>query len=131
MDIEDARPNETIHRSIASYTVCYESVETYVTFTNMMGIILLTFYKKGPEEQSSGTQIVNGAGSIFAKNQGLSSAVGNEFTYLMRQAQEASEKMSESQKQKTIERIKKAGDSFIHSKAYKDWVDDNNIQNKK
>lgn len=131
MDIDGARPNETIHRSITSYTVCYESVETYVTFTNMMGIILLTFYKKGSEEQSSGTQIFNGAGSICAKNQELASAVGNEFTYLMQQAKEASEKMSESQKQKTVERIKKAGDSFINSKVYKDWVDDNSIQSKK
>lgn len=128
MSIEEARPNETIHRSISSYTVCYEELRTYVTFTNMMGIILLTFYSKGAEEQSSGTQIFNGAGTIVAKNQGLVSAVGNELSYLMQQAKEASENMSEAQKQKTIERLKKAGEDFLNSAAYKDWESDQNIK---
>lgn len=128
MSVEEARPNETIHRSILSYTVCYEELRTYVTFTNMMGIILLTFYSKGAEEQSSGTQIYNGTGTIVAKNQGLVSAVGNELSYLMQQAKEASENMSEAQKQKTIERLKKSGEDFLNSAAYKDWESDKKIK---
>lgn len=127
ISIDEARPNETIHRSISSYTVCYEDVGTYVTFTNMMGIILLTFYKKSSDEQSFGTQINNGTGRILAKNQRLTSAVGNEFAYLMQLTKESSEKMSETQKQKTIDRIKNAGDEFLSSAAYRDWINDKNI----
>ena len=128
MNIEEARPNETIHRSISSYTVCYEELKTYVTFTNMMGIILLTFYGKGTEEKSRGTQIFNGSGIIMAKNQELVSAVSSEFFYLVQQAKAASENMSEAQKQKTIERMKKAGEDFLKSAVCKDWESDQNIK---
>ena len=93
-----------------------------------MGIILLTFYSKGSEETSKGTQIFNGSGTIMAKNQELVSAVGNELAYLMQQAKEASGNMSEAQKQKTIERMKKAGEDFLKSATYKDWESDQNIK---
>lgn len=128
MNAEEARPNETIHRSISSYTVCYEGSRTYVTFTNMMGIILLTFYSKGTEEESKGTQIFNGSGTVMAKNQKLVSAVWNEFFVLMRQANEASDNMSEVQKQKTMDRLKKAGQNILNSATYKDWESDQKIK---
>ena len=46
----------------------------------------------------------------------------------MQQAKEASENMSEAQKQKTIERLKKAGEVFLNSAAYKDWESYQNIK---
>lgn len=36
--------------------------------------------------------------------------------------------MSEAQKQKTIERMKKAGEDFLKSAACKDWESDQNIK---
>lgn len=126
--IQEVRPHESIFRSETSYTVCYESVGTYVTFTNMMGIILLTFYRKRPEEQLLGTRIFNGEGTIYAKNQRMISTVGNELTRQMMQLKNMSENMSEEQKQKINERIRKSGKNFFDSNAYKNKVADQNIE---
>lgn len=124
IDISDLRPNTTFHRGISSYTFCYESEKTYGTITNMLGIILLTFYHLGVEEKWINTKIVNGNGTIAAKDQHITSVVGNEFTNIMMTAQKAFEAMSQTQKDKIERRVRSAGDSFKDSAVYRDWVND-------
>lgn len=41
----------TEHRGITSYTFCFEDDGIYWTITNMMGIVLITLYKKGNQEK--------------------------------------------------------------------------------
>ena len=47
---------------------------------------------------------------------------------MMQNATESASSMSENQKQKAIERIKKVGEDIVNSAAYKDWVNDQNIK---
>lgn len=124
----EARPNETMHRSVSSYTSCDEVGNTYFTITNMMGLVLITYYKLGPNERLVNTKVVNGIGTIAAKNQQMQSSACGEFSYMMQNATEAASSMSENQKQKVIERIKKVGEDIVNSAAYKDWVNDQNIK---
>ena len=71
---------------------------------------------------------INGIGTIAAKNQQMQSSACGEFSYMMQNATEAASSMSENQKQKAIERIKKVGEDIVNSAAYKDWVNDQNIK---
>lgn len=123
----EARPNETMHRSISSYTSCDEVGKTYFTITNMMGLVLITYYKMGLHEKHVNTKVINGVGTIAAKNQQIQSSACGEFSYMMKSAIQASGMMSETQKQKALERMQKVGEDIINSAAYKDWVNDRNI----
>ena len=127
LGIKNLKPHATFHRGIGSYTFCYESDGTYGTITNMMGIVILTFYSFGKNEKWINTRIKNGNGSIEAKNQEIRSVVGNEFAHMMRTAQKASDEMSEVQQNKVVERLQKAGETIKDSQVYKDWENDKRI----
>ena len=130
MDISKLRPHATFHRGISSYSFCYEKDGTYGTITNMMGVVILTFYRLGEKEKWENTKIINGNGNIQAKDQFITSVVGNEFTHIMKTAEAASESMSQLQQEKIIERLKKAGDLVKDSQVYQDWMSDERISNK-
>lgn len=126
-DMGDLSPHATIHRGISSYTFCYEKDGTYGTITNMMGIILITLYKKGEQENWNRTKIINANGTIEAKDQHIISVIGNELNHILKTAQEASKSMSDKQKQKIINKLKTVGDKIEDYSVFKDWVSDHNI----
>ena len=130
MDISKLRPHATFHRGIASYSFCYEKDGTYGTITNMMGVVILTFYRLGEKEKWENTKIINGNGNIQAKDQFITSVVGNEFTHIMKTAEAASDSMSQVQQEKIMERLKKAGELVKDSQVYQDWMSDERISNK-
>ena len=127
-EMADLRPHVTIHRGIVSYTFCYETDYTYGTITNMMGIFLITLYRKGSREKWDRTQIINGNGSIESKDQYIQSVVGNEFTDILKTIQAASESMSEKQKERIVENLKSMGAKVKDYAFFQDWLSDRNIQ---
>lgn len=93
-----------------------------------MRIVLITLYKKGLQEKWNRTQIINGNGTIEAKDQYVTSVVGNELNYILKTAQEASKSMSDKQRQKIIDKLKTAEDKIEHYSVYKDWISDYNLK---
>jgi len=126
-EMKELRPHATFHRGIVSYTFCYEGDCTYGTITNMMGVILITLYRKGSREKWDRTQVVNGTGSIEAKDQLIKSVVGNEFMDILKTAQAASESMSEKQKEKIVENLKSKADKIKDYPIFQDWLSDRNL----
>lgn len=126
-EIADLRPHVTFHRGINSYTFCFEDDGTYGTITNMMGIVLITLYKKGCQEKWERTQIQNGIGSIEAKDQRITSVVGNEFTHILRTAQAASNCISEKQMGKIVEKLKNKADKIKDYPVFLDWQSDHEL----
>lgn len=120
-------PHVTFHRGINSYTFCFEDDGTYGTITNMMGIVVITLYQKGSREKWERTQILNGVGYIEAKDQHITSAVGNEFTHILKTAQVASDSMSEKQKEKIVENLKKKADKIKDYPIFQDWMNDREL----
>ena len=118
-------PHVTVHRATGSYT--HYSEDTIFTISNLMGIIIVTIYQKGNKESWCGTKIEYDNGRIIAANQQMTSVVGGEFIFWMKQAQEQQEKMSEIQKQKVIQRMKDIGEDIINYDIYSDYLDDRNI----
>ena len=96
----------------------------------MMGVVILTFYRLGGKEKWENTKIINGNGNIQAKDQFITSVVGNEFTHIMKTAEAASDSMSQVQQEKIMERLKKAGELVKDSQVYQDWMSDERISNK-
>lgn len=122
------RPHATIHRGITSYTFCNESEGTYVTLSNLMGLMVITLYKKGKNECWENTQIVNGIGIIEAKNQHMTSIVANEMMHIMKMTQNAADSMSEKQQEKAKERLEKVGSDIKNKAVYQDWMADSQIE---
>lgn len=51
------------------------------------GVVILTFYRLGEKEKWENTKIINGNRNIQAKDQFITSIVGNEFTHIMKTAE--------------------------------------------
>lgn len=102
------QPHVTVNRSVTSYTHCCGN--TYFTISNLMGIILVTFYRKSEEEKWINTKIENGTGNIRAEKQNMTNVVGNEFSHWMNLAEVQLKKLSDSQKEKIVLRIKAVGE---------------------
>jgi len=125
--LKDLKPHATFHRGITSYTFCYENEGIYGTISNMMGIVILTFYRFGKDEKLVNTKVENGSGYIEAKDQQIVSVVGNEFTHIMKTAQGASNSISDAQQEKIVDRIRKSGDAIKDFPIFKDWGNDRRI----
>lgn len=119
-------PHATIHRSVASYTVTYKN-GTMFTISNLMGIIVITFYHKNCDEEWTNTQIYNDTGILYAKNQGIRSIVGNEMNFWLESAQSQYERMSDQQKEKIKQKIIDIGEDIKNYNIYQDYIDDMNI----
>lgn len=120
-------PHATIHRSVTSYTVTYKN-GTMFTISNLMGIIVITFYKKNCDEAWTNTQIYNNTGTLYAKNQNIRSVVGNEINFWLKSAQAQYEKMTDKQKEKIKQKIIDIGEDLKNYNIYQDYIDDINMQ---
>lgn len=120
-------PHATIHRSVTSYTVTYTN-GTIFTISNLMGIIVVTFYAKNSEENWQGTQIYNRSDTLCANGQCISSVVGNEMNYWLESAQNQYEKLSKEQKEKIWQKIIDIGEDIKNYNIYQDYIDDINLK---
>ncbi len=127
-EVHSLRPHVSINRSITSYTFAYDHVATCGNITNMMGIVLITLFRKSSAEKWINTLIANGNGVVLAKDQKITSVVGNDFTFIMEQQKAAFEDISDNQKAKITERLNKVGSKIKDFHVFKDWVSDFNIQ---
>ena len=121
-----SNPHMTIHRSVTSYT--HYSNDTIFTVSNMMGIIPVTLYEKGYREQWKGTEVICGDGKVLAANQHITSVVCSEFQYWIEESTKQREKMTETQKQKVIQRMKDIGEDIVNYDIYQDYIDDKAIK---
>jgi hypothetical protein len=102
-EIQKLRPHVSLHRGITSYTFAYDHVATYGNITNMLGIILVSLYRKGKTESWVNTLVNKGTGIIMAKDQIVTSVVGNDLFHIMELSKTANEKLSETQKNKGLD----------------------------
>lgn len=122
-------PHVTVNRSVTSYTHC--NGNTYFTISNLMGIVIVTFYKKSNRELWINTKVENGADNICAENQKMESVVGNEFLHWMNLAEEQMCNLSEVQKEKIMQRIMQVGENIKKYNIYQDMQNDETIKRKK
>ena len=115
-------PSVAMHRSISSYTVYYG--KTSFTVSNLMGIMIVTFYSMDTNEQWSNTKIELLGGTLKAQNQRMASVVGNEIQHWMDEGTEAQGKLSEAQKKKIEDNMRKAGDKIKNYPIFQDLDDD-------
>ena len=119
-------PSVAMHRSITSYSA-YNG-ETAFTISNLMGIMIVTFYSMSDEEEWTNTQVINGRGTIAAKNQGIKSVVGQEIQYWMDIFESAKNNLSDNQKNKILEKMKALGEGIKDYAIYQDFLDDETLK---
>lgn len=90
--------------------------------------MIVTFYSMTEQEEWTNTQILNGSGTIAAKNQGIKSVVGQEIQHWMNEAENAKNNLSEKQKNKIIEKMKNLGDGIKDYAIFQDFFDDENLK---
>lgn len=118
--------NVAIHRALQSYSGYADN--TIYTISNLMGIILITLYSKDEDEKWNRTQINNGKGCLYAKNQEIASRLGAEFGYWMNQKEEAVRGISAATKDKIEKKIRDVGEDIKNYSIYQDIIDDLNIE---
>lgn len=115
-------PSIVMHRSTSSYTVYNR--KTSFTISNLMGILIVTFYSMDTNEYWNNTKIEIETGTIEAKNQKIVSVVGQEIQHWMNQTKEAQKNISETQQKKILEKIQALGDDIKNYPIFQDWMDD-------
>lgn len=98
----EKNPSVDMHRSITSY-LAYNG-KTSFTISNLLGIMIVTFYSIAEQEECKNTQVLNGSGTIAAKNQEIKSVVEQEIQHWMNEAEKAKNNLSENQKNKILEK---------------------------
>ena len=119
-------PSVAMHRSISSYTA-YNGGTSF-TISNLMGILIVTFYSMEPNEKWVNTKIALENGTVYAKNQQMTSVVGQEIQYWMDQAENAKNSLSDTQKNKIQEKLKALGDDIKKFAIFQDWMDDASLK---
>lgn len=122
----EKNPSVAMHMSITSYSA-YNG-DTSFTISNLLGIMIVTFYSMTEQEEWTNTHILNGSGIIAAKNQGIKSMVGQEIQHWMNEAENAKNNLSEKQKNKIIEKMKNLGDGIKDYAIFQDFFDDENLR---
>lgn len=117
-------PSVAMHRSISSYTSCYE--DTLYTISNLMGILIVTFYNKGKEEIWRNTNVNYGDGIICVENQYMESVVGNDITHWMNVIEQSQKDISTKQHEKIQSKLRKLDDNIKDYPIYQDFIDDSN-----
>lgn len=115
-------PSIAMHRSISSYTT-YNG-KTSFTISNLMGILIVTFYSMDTNESWNNTKIEIETGTIEARNQGMNSVVGQEIQYWMNKGEEAQKNISETQQKKIQEKLQACDDDIKNFPIFEDWMDD-------
>ena len=115
-------PNVVMHRTISSYSVC--DGKTLFTLSNLMGILIVTFYSMGPRESWINTKIDLNNGILKAENQHMTSVVGNEIQYWLSQGVAAQQNLSDTQRKKIEEKMLALGDDILKYPIIQDWLDD-------
>ena len=122
----EKNPSVAMHRSITSYSA-YNG-NTSFTISNLLGIMTVTFYSMAEQEEWTNTQILNGSGTIAAKNQEIKSVVGQEIQHWMNEAENAKNNLSENQRNKIIEKMKNLGEGIKEYAIFQDFIDDETLR---
>lgn len=96
----------------------------------MMGLIVVTFYKKSIDEKWINTKVEIGKGNIKARNQYIASIVGNDLKEIMEYIEEQKSKLSENQKEIIKKRIKSVGNNIKNYDIFQNMIDDINLKNR-
>lgn len=115
-------PNIVMHRTISSYSVCQG--KTLFTLSNLMGILIVTFYSMDSTEKWVNTKVELGNGILKAENQQMTSVVGSEIQYWMEQGVAAQQNLSEKQRKKIEEKMRALGDDILKYPIIQDLFDD-------
>lgn len=121
----EKNPSVAMHRSISSYSA-YNGTTSF-TVSNLMGILIVTFYSMDTNERWINTKIELSTGIIEAKNQKIESVVGQEIQHWMEQAETAKNNLFE--KQKIQARMESLGDRIKDYAIFQDWIDDQKLKN--
>ena len=121
-------PNVVMHRTISSYSVC--DGKTLFTLSNLMGILLITFYAMDSNEVWVNTKVELSSGILKAENQHMESVVGNEIQFWMEEGAAAQQKLSEKQRKKIEEKMRALGDDILNYPIIQDLLADLELEDK-
>lgn len=124
--LRTGNPHAAIHRALQSYSGYADN--TIYTISNLMGILIITLYSRDQDEQWTGTQVMQNGGTVYAKNQGMVSRLGQEIQYWMEQKQEAASQMTEATQQKILKKITDLGEDVKQYAIFQDYIDDTNFK---
>jgi hypothetical protein len=115
--------------SVVGYTYINHDYNSSYVFLNLQEILIVTILKKATEEIWENTLVQeNGTFNMMQPNHHVSSPVFSELNYLAEELKQSREIISENQKAKIVDAIKKNPEKFLKSKAFQRLKDDQRIR---
>ena len=122
---KDGRPHVTFRRGSGGTTYYYPDLNEYATYSNLMGIMIITLYRKNNDAIWKNTQIFCGSNYIKASNQNIQSMFAQELRYDVEDLDNVA--LSEKQQNKIIDSIKRNPEEFMNSKFYQEYLKDKKL----
>ena len=94
----------------------------------MLGVMIITIYNMGEDEEWENTKIINGNGVIKAANQHIRSTVCNELLEIMQMVKNSENDLSDIQRNKIEKKLLSAKDKLQSSEIYREVQKDNNLK---
>ncbi|WLR52488.1 hypothetical protein LC040_06180 [Bacillus tianshenii] len=129
-DMADLNLHTVFGGSVFGYTFISHDHDSYYVFLNLQGLVLVTIIKSARQESWNNTLVHKEGRFDPNKPQHITSPLFSEFEYLAQERKKSMEQMSNKQREKIIEGIKKDPERFKNSKAYERMLNDQRLRNK-
>lgn len=115
--------------SIFGYTFISYDHDSYYVFLNLQGLVLVTIIKAAEQESWKNTLVHNEGSFDPNKPQYITTPLFSEIEYLAQERKQSMEQMSDKQREKILEAIKRDPEKFKNSKAFQRMLNDQLLRN--
>ncbi|MCC3648478.1 hypothetical protein JGK52_17595 [Cytobacillus oceanisediminis] len=115
--------------SIFGYTFISYDYDSYYVFLNLQGLVLVTIIKAAEQESWKNTLVHNEGSFDPNKPQYITTPLFSEIEYLAQERKQSMEQMSDKQREKILEAIKRDPEKFKNSKAFQRMLNDQLLRN--
>lgn len=129
-EMTDLNLHTVIGGSVFGYTFISHDHDSYYVFLNLQGLVLVTIIKPAEQESWKNTLVYNEGNFDPNKPQYITTPLFSEFEYLAQERKQSMEQMSDKQREKILEGIKRDPEKFINSKAYQRMQSDQRLRDK-
>ncbi|WP_202128548.1 hypothetical protein [Paenibacillus dendrobii] len=124
-EVVENGPHVFFRRSVFGYTLINHNPGGIYVYSNLAGILICTILKPSVNDNWEGTQVGLSQGSINMPQNIASPIINDLFDYMLECKQVS---MSDQQRTKLIERVKKDQDKLIKSKFIEFWKYDRDLE---
>lgn len=129
-EISEMNLHSAIMSSVDGYTVLYDSYDSAYIFLNLQGLLIVTILKPSKYDNWQRTLVKKSGMFNLQEAQHITSPLMSELEYIASKINNSRSQLSDVQREKILESIKKKPEKFLKSNAYKRLQNDKELRAK-